>query len=74
MKREDKETLYEDFVEIVKEEGKVFASPSHSQTFPDKIEFSAILEWQWDGELFANTITRRVVANKEMPAFHIYNR
>ena len=73
MKRENKETLYKDFVEIVKKEKRVFASPSHEQTHPVPIHFSAILEWQWDGELFANSITgKRVVASKSMPAFHIY--
>jgi len=52
-----------------------YASPSHEQTHPTPIHFAAILKWQWDGELFANTITgKRVVASKTMPAFHIYRQ
>jgi len=73
MKRENKETLYKDFIKLVKEEGSVFASPSHEQTHPIPIHFSAILEWQWDEELFAISITgKRIVASKSMPAFYIY--
>ena len=77
MKREKKETYREDFIEIVKKKGKVWASPSHAQTHPVQIDYSAILEWQWDDnrkELFAITITgKRAVCSNKMPAFHIYN-
>ena len=73
MEREDRETLYNDFVQIVKKEGKVLASPSHTQLYPDEIHHAAILEWQWDVELFSDIKTSgRVVANKKMPAFHVY--
>jgi len=70
---EDKETSREKFVYMVKKAGKIYASPSHEQSHPDHISSSAILEWQWDGELFSITATgRRVVCSEDMPAFHIY--
>lgn len=73
MKRQDKETLRKDFIRIVKKEKRVFASVSHTQVYPVPIHFSAILEWQWDGELFANSATsKRITISKSMPAFHIY--
>jgi len=74
MKREDTETTYKTFVLKVKAEGLVWASPSHSQSYPCTISYSAILPWEWDGELFAMTVLgKRVVCNEHMPAFHIYN-
>ncbi len=74
-KRQEQETLYVDFVEKVKKEGMVRASLSHSQTHPCEIHFSAILDWQWDGELFSISVTgNRGVCSGTMPAFHIYEQ
>ena len=63
------------FVEIVKYIGApgVWASPSHRQTYPDKIDFSAILKWYLDDEgLYATRITgEKVRLSKSMPAMKI---
>ena len=66
-----KEIPREKFVELVKSRGKVRAMMSHSQEHPTPISQWAILDWQYDGKLFA--ITRcgnRVEASEDMPAFH----
>ena len=74
VQRDPAETPRDAFIKIVRANGKVWASTSHEQHKPDHISSSGILEWQYDGELFAITKTRRrVVANKSMPAFHIYS-
>ena len=75
LKKDEKETPTKDFIEIVKQKGEVWASTSHYQNYPDEISQYGILQWQYDGELFAITALGkrvRVVANKGMPAFHIY--
>ena len=73
MERENKETSREDFIQLVKEKGKVIAALSHTQAKPDRIHNAAILEWQYDTELFCITANgKRLVANKDMPAFHVY--
>ena len=73
LKREFKETSREKFIYMVKKAGKIYAEPSHEQHIPDHISQFAILEWQWDGELFAITKTgKRVVCSDNIPAFHIY--
>jgi len=74
MKREDAETRHDSFVSEVKSKGTVWASPSHAQSYPCTIDRHAILPWQWDGELFAMTLTgKRAVCNDKMPAFHVYH-
>ena len=73
MKRDLNETPRKEFVEMVKKQGKIRASLSHTQTYPDEIHYAGILDWEYDTELFAITWSgRRVVASKTMPAFHIY--
>jgi len=73
LKREFKETSREKFIYMVKKAGKIYAETSHDQHKPDHISNFSILEWQWDGELFAITATgKRVVCSESMPAFHIY--
>lgn len=76
MQRDDKETPREEFIKLVKEKGKVWASLSHEQSHPRHISNFAILQWQWDeltNELFAITSSgKRAVASKTMPAFHVY--
>ena len=73
--RENRETFRNDFIDLVKRNGKTRASLSHTQRFPHYIDASAILDWQWDGELFAITRTgKRVICNKKMPAFHVYKQ
>lgn len=63
----------EAFIEFVKDEGVIRASLSHTQKYPSGISQFAILDWQYDGELFAITNTgKRVVANEDMPAFIPY--
>lgn len=67
------EILYTQFVELLKKEGTVRASPSHTQTHPTEISWAAILDWQFDGEVFAITSTgKRAVASPSMPAFRRY--
>lgn len=76
MEREDKETMYEDFVCLVKKHKWFWAATSHAQTHPNRIDYSAILKWQYDknnDELFSITANgNRIIASKNMPAFHIY--
>ena len=73
--RENRETFRNEFIDLVKRNGKVRASLSHTQRLPHHIEASAILDWQWDGELFSITCTgKRVICNNNMPAFHVYKQ
>ncbi len=72
--RQDKETAYNDFVELVKKKGTVRASLSHTQSRPSEISSSAILDWQIDDHgLFCVTITGGIVrCSDDMPAFHVF--
>jgi len=59
------------FIELLKKRKAIIASPSHEQDFPNHISQYAILNWQYDGEIFSITRDgRRVVCSKNMPAFH----
>ena len=69
-----KEILYADFVKMVKAKGKVRASLSHSQSYPDGINQFAILDFQIDSEGTLFTVTkngRRAEVNPMMPAFKL---
>lgn len=63
------------FIEIVKYIGGtgVWASPSHSQTHPDEINYSAILKWRHDENgLFALTKSMKTVRlSPEIPAMKL---
>jgi len=63
------------FIEIVKYHSKtgIWASPSHAQEKPHKINYSAILKWFIDDEgLYAKRITgEKVYLSKSMPAMKI---
>lgn len=67
------EIKLETFKDIVKYIGRCWGSPSRAQSLPDEIYFSAILEWQIDGEgLFAITSSgKKVRLSNEMPAMKI---
>ena len=68
------EILYDDFIDLLKKEGKVRASPSHEQRHPVPISEFAILDFQYDGVIFAITRTgKRVEITDQMPAFRPYD-
>lgn len=73
--KEDKETPYSDFLQMLKDKPRgIYASPSHEQMHPCEISSFAILKFQYDGDIFFNTLSgvRSVVSNT-MPAFHLYD-
>lgn len=62
------------FIEILKyNQTGIWASPSHAQDYPDRIDFSAILKWKIDDDgVYAITKGMKVVRlSKDMPAMKL---
>lgn len=73
IQRNDQMMTLEEFTEKVKQEGTTWGSISHYQAEPCEIDQWAILEWQYDVELFAITSTgKRVTISEQMPGMYEY--
>ena len=74
MSNKGKAVPVQDFIELVKDQGKVWASPSHSMKHKDgEMSHAAILEWQYDKCLYSITVTGKRIDVLNMPAFHLFD-